>query len=515
MNRTVLLLPLLLAAGCIEQGFSHVDKGGDGDGPAIEVSPSLLDFGEVGAKDDAVVQTFTIKSVGATDLNVSGIEIGGEAASSFTILTEGLSFMLPPGAEEEIEVAFVPFGADDQLGEAIVASDDPDRPQAMVELVGAGSVPELEISPDPLDYGVTYIGCDEENYIDLTNVGTDLLNIEDISFGGDSFTLSEDYSLPIKLEPGESTQLTLNFNPSDVDVYNGELSVTSNEPMGTRTASQTGEGKYGAEYTDSWEIPTDPPSDIIFSIDRSCSMDDDQVKLASNFSTFISQLSGYSNDWQIIVANDDNGCNNTGILTTSTANYESKFTNGVKSGGGMWTEALLTVTKNAVELTDSGECNTGFMREDAMLHIIVVSDEPEQSVSKWSDNVAAIVAKKGSSANVRISAVAAPVPGGCGSNAPGTGYSEAVAATGGVFLSICSDWASPTNLAMLAEASINQDTFELAHTPVESTIEVVVNGAVRTTWSYDSSINSVIFSEKIPTEGDLVDISYAGNTTCD
>ena len=54
------------------------------------------------------------------------------------------------------------------------------------------------------------------------------------------------------------------------------------------------------------------PSDIIFAVDQSCSMDDDAANLASNFSSFIGQLSNYSNDWQIMVVNDDNGCTNLG-----------------------------------------------------------------------------------------------------------------------------------------------------------------------------------------------------------
>ena len=33
------------------------------------------------------------------------------------------------------------------------------------------------------------------------------------------------------------------------------------------------------------------------------------------------------------------------------------------------------VTSEAIENTDPGECNHGFMRPDAMLHIIMVSDE--------------------------------------------------------------------------------------------------------------------------------------------
>ena len=518
MNRLPLLVSLL-AVGCIEQSFSTVDGSAGGDGPQIEVTPRFLDFGELGQGDEAVVLEFLVESIGATDLEVASIDIAGDDANSFTILSGATSFVLPPGSSETIEVAFLPFGAQDQLASAVVNSDDSDDEYVLVELLGAGAVPELSISPNPLDFGVTYVGCGEDNQVQLANVGTDTLIIDAINFGGDSFSITGDYVLPLVLEPGDAETLSIAFDPWEQGEFSAELAVTSNEPMGTRTAAQTGEGQFGAEYLDSWEIPTDPPSDIMFLVDQSCSMDDDQARLASNFTKFIGKLSNYSNDWQVMVVNDDNGCNNTGVLKPATASYESKFSNGVSSGGGWYTEALLTVAMKAVENTDGSECNAGFMREDAMLHIITVSDEPEQSTynggMSWDKNVQAIIDKKGSTSNVKVSAIAGDYPSGCSSADPGSGYYEAVAATGGIFLSICGDWASDTNLEMLAEASINQDTFALSRDPIEETILVEVNGTKRTTWTYVAAENEVVFTEKIPTEGDLVDISYAGVTTCD
>ena len=48
-----------------------------------------------------------------------------------------------------------------------------------------------------------------------------------------------------------------------------------------------------------------------------------------------------------------------------------------------FTEALLTAVTNAVEKTDAGECNEGFLRSAAMLHIVMLSDECEQSPNPY------------------------------------------------------------------------------------------------------------------------------------
>ena len=84
--------------------------------------------------------------------------------------------------------------------------------------------------------------------------------------------------------------------------------------------------------------------------------------------------------------------------------------------GNDYTEALLTEARNAIDKTDQGECNAGFIRSEAML-IILVSDEPEQSEDitgeTWQMVTDQIIAKRGSAGLVRISSIVGDVPSGC------------------------------------------------------------------------------------------------------
>jgi hypothetical protein len=492
--------------------------GHDGsDGADIEVSPLDIDFGTLSAGDVATA-TITVSNVGLAEsvLEVDSVEIGG-ADGGFTIIDGETAFDLYGGASEEFTVAFSPEGAYAQAAQAIVTSNDPDEARVPVSLLGEGMVPELEISPDPAAFATTYVGCTDDVEVTLTNVGTDLLLVTDLAFDGASMSMTQPNTLPLMLEAGETAPVSLSFIPEDEGSFSGVLTATSNEPVATRTADVTGVAKYAAERTDSWELDEDPPVDILFFVDQSCSMDDDQTSLAKNFSGFISQLSNYTTEWKVMVANDDDGCTNSGVLSESAADYEEKFSAAVAKGGGQYTEAGLIVSTRAIQNTDSGECNDAFMRSGALLHIIMVSDEPEQSPDSWDTYVDAIVAKKGDSSMVKLSAVAGPAPSGCsdGSNSAeyGSGYDQAASATGGEFLSICDNWAS--SVKTLADASVTQSEFTLSRTPVVDTIEVVVNGARRSAnWSYDATTNAVIFSANIPEGGDSVDISYAVEATC-
>ncbi len=497
--------------GCSDQNFSNVNNGSSGDGPRIEVTPTYIDFGLGGVDDPAVIESFTIKSVGGSDLAVSGIELSGSGAASYTLLADELDFVLPPGSQEEIEVSFQAVGADDEIATAIISSDDPDAPLSLVDLVAEGEVPELQIQPDPLDMGTHGIGCETDNTLSLTNIGTDSLTVTEITHSGGDFTLIDANALPLTMEPGDWTTVDIVFTPVSTDTVEGTLSVTSTEPMGTRTALQYAAGTTGGDRLDSWEIPDAVATDILFSLDQSCSMTWDIIELYSNFDVFVDELQKFTEDWQVIVANADDGCHANKIIRPG-GDFSQDFQDAMFSwGNGDYTEALLTINHNAVELTDKGECNNGFMRPDAMLHIIDITDEPEQSPESWNSLVDQIVAEKGSLALTKISAIAGDVPNGCSDASPATGYAEAVDYTGGEFVSICQSWATTTNLGLLAAASVSQDRFQLSSTPIEETIEVKVNGTKRTTWEFHETSNSVVFTEKAPEGGDLIDISYETN----
>ena len=75
------------------------------------------------------------------------------------------------------------------------------------------------------------------------------------------------------------------------------------------------------------------------------------------------------------------------------------------------------------------------------------------------------------------------------------------------------DASSSPNLELLAEASVNQDTFELSNTPVEDTIEVTVDGSVVSGWSYRAGVNAVVLDAPA-TSGQEVEIRYEGAGGC-
>jgi len=506
----------LVFSGCSEFNFSSAN-GADGPVPNIRVEPLALSYGEL-ATGEEEVQVFTVTNVGSEALHLSAVEVSSGLA--FDVLTDLEGASLLTDEFMEVEVRFRPMVSYENLGQLLVVSDDPDEREVPVDLTGRGITPELEIDPPFYDFGDAVIPCPEEVSLALRNVGREPLEIHSLDYAGDQMVLHNENSLPVTLEPGEEIGVSVTYEPIEEGGTLGTLSVDSTDPRGVLTGDQQGESGYEGTAVDGFEIPDDPPVDILFAVDQSCSMSSDQEILGDAFSAFINDVEKMTHGWQIGVVTIDNACFNEGVLDTSTPSLYSVFADAVQQTGGLFqntlSESLLQLSAKATGKVDLGECNEGFLRDDALLHVIVVSDEREQSGD--SEGFAQeLIDLKSTPELIKISAVV-DVTGDCGdqgvNNGPG-GYLEAANVTGGLLLDICdAEWGE--RAPELAEMSlIGIGEYILSETPDEDTLEVYVDGALQTDgWTYNPSSNSVDLDATLD-GGEFIEIFYRVLGECD
>jgi hypothetical protein len=501
-----------LGAGCSEYTVKNDPDGAGGPAPDIVVTPDSLLYGELTAGDEEV-QTFTVKNIGESTLDVSDIVIGTGIA--FTVLGPDTEFELEPEAETTVDVAFSPMGADDNFGQVLVLSNDPDTPEATVDLLGYGAVPELQISPDSYVFGDTFVPCGSSVELTLTNVGSEDLEITGWDYESTGLLTLDDgqlqSQLPIVLEPNQSRTMVVNFTPSVAGADTGVLSVESNDPRGVVTADQNGEGSYGDENTEVFTQPGVVPVDVMMLIDHSCSMQDANTPdVETGIPAFIQELRQVA-DWQLVQVTREDGCANGGIMTPSTPNPEQLLIdNAWNSGGGgvfggYLTEALLALADGALDQTGPGQCNEGFLRPGALLHIIAISDEPEQSGNAYTHWLGQFSQHVVSQDFVRVSAVV-DVNSNCGTGA--SGYVDAATATGGSVLNICNaNWGSQFG-DIASDILDGIRTYNLSDPAIPASIVVTVNGVPTTDFSYSGAGNSVTIEDPPIGEGDVVEITY-------
>lgn len=432
-----------------------------------------------------------------------------------------------PGASTTFSVTYTAINEVKWDTQVLIESDDPETPVATVQILADGIAPNIELTPVSYDYGTTYVGCAMDRPVTIANTGDADLVITEVAY----VEAKSDPSLPNQLDlvldglpplpwtvpPLDSMEVPVRFNPLVADLRaEGRLSVSSNDPdEPVASATQEGTATMFGDNEDVFTQPIRSSSDILFVVDNSGSMAEEQTNLTTNFSSFIGVIATAESDFHIAVITTDQSSLRGEVLDGETDDIEAEFVAQATPGiGGSGDERGLEMAYNCLQ--DEANCGRDgeFFREDAKLSIVVVSDEHDGSVSPaYADAVTYFWSLKSDPDNAVVHAIAGDSPSGCGGGTAeyGSGYYEAAALTGGLFLSICAtDWAS--HLESLAEAAaVDRSTFDLTERPVESTIVVTVDGIEQSSgWSYNSAGNEVDFDdEHIPPGGSTIVVSYA------
>lgn len=207
------------------------------------------------------------------------------------------------------------------------------------------------------------------------------------------------------------------------------------------------------------------PVDILFVVDNSGSMADEQINLARNFDKFINVLTqGAGNDYQIAVVSTDldgtgevagdvqdvfsttppffvsqgtirrceptsiaNGCFRGGSMkvvrsSMSASDQIRAFQENVRLGScGSGNERAMLAMATALGNARPGSCNAGFLRPDANLVVVIVSDEENQGPDDPNDFVQPLIDAKGSAERVRVALIVGSKdgePANCGATEP-------------------------------------------------------------------------------------------------
>ncbi len=526
------LLPLLLlscdlpppvecAEGVVRSSDTH---------PDIVVDTALLDFGAIEVGDDSEhVHTVTVRNRGAADLHIQ--EVGLADPDAPYLIRSIQSVLVPPGEASWFEVEYQPTTAAVDRARVVVDSDDPDTPSIEIPLLGEGIAPVIAADPVSYDFGSVEVGCQDELALGIVNLGNADLVLSGISYETEGAELQLEgideldggQQGLVTLGPAEVEVVHVSYQPLDESLDSAILSISSNDPLNPQLAlTQQGEGLYYGTTTDVFQQPLVGSADIIFALDSSGSMEDDLDGVLSNLTTFVSALLELDLDFHVAVTLADDGCIagpdawiHSGFSTDEVeAAIKAMADNGGQEASNA--EAAFTLLEACLAEASSGGCNEGLLRDAAVLHLVGISDEPEQSAYDWSAYVALFQSYKDDADDLVIHAVGGDYPGGCGGGTATayTGMYEATVATGGQFLSFCAtDWAS--GLEVIADEA-GLERFPLSQEPVSETIVVRVDGVpCSDSWTYDEEAGAVVFdSDHLPTGGANVEIEYATKGDC-
>jgi hypothetical protein len=244
-----------------------------------------------------------------------------------------------------------------------------------------------------------------------------------------------------------------------------------------------------------------PPTevDILLIVDDSGSMEGEQVKLAAGFAEFVEFFDVADVDYHIAVTTTDMTAeglrgelvevDGTRVIDRDTEDAETVFRAMVEVGilGSGLEKGLETALRALTEPLASGE-NAGFLREDALLSVIFVTDEEDASPGPTSSYINSFRELKGQRRRDAFNASAligwdadSGEPSDCGQVGTANGavagwrYWDVAEQTGGVLGSICSDEFNDIVREMGLASSRLLDVFSLTHVADEETLDVAIH----------------------------------------
>jgi hypothetical protein len=102
---------------------------------------------------------------------------------------------------------------------------------AAVSLSGTGVAPgQLVASPSSVSFGTVLVGSTQSKSAELTNSGGSSVTISQAAVSGADFQVSG-LSLPLTLNPGQSTDVAITFDPQSSGAQSGSITLTTSASM--------------------------------------------------------------------------------------------------------------------------------------------------------------------------------------------------------------------------------------------------------------------------------------------
>ncbi len=207
----------------------------------IEVSPNSYDFGSVNL-NDWVIQSFTIKNTGESQLKLGKITLEG-AGFALSRSDPCSNRDLPPGKECVVKVSFSPTAIGAQTAALSIPSNSPTSP-ANVTLTGTGFSPPPTISVNSsYDFGGVHLNNSAMQTIKVSNTGKGLLKLGDVTISESDFSVTYDYCSNQSVKENRYCSVVVTFAPNTEGNRTATLSIPSNDPaVAVATVNLTGSG---------------------------------------------------------------------------------------------------------------------------------------------------------------------------------------------------------------------------------------------------------------------------------
>lgn len=201
--------------------------------PILELATTSLDFGAVPEGEQRELAA-EITNAGQVSLTLS-LALDPAGSRDFSLSAQTLK--IEPTSKRSVTLTFTPEGAGSDSTKLLLTSDDPERPNAEITVLGGPIAPMVAATPDPLDFGPAGDARDVARPISVHNRGQANLHLSEILIdpaANTDFTLRS-IIIPEKLSPDGEIELVIDYRRTERGTP-GRLLIRSDDPAAPELA---------------------------------------------------------------------------------------------------------------------------------------------------------------------------------------------------------------------------------------------------------------------------------------
>ncbi len=212
-----------LAFRVVNHGNVFVSLNGEGVLPKINVVQSVLEFGSQ-AIGDSLSLSLPIQNLGGDTLLVN---LSILSDSIFYANKESIKIE-PDSSLDTVSVTFKPLSPSSYENYLIISSNDDTNPSIAIHLTGEGQGPLISSDTNNLNFGHVHVNSDSSLDLPIRNDGNAPLIIDSLTLSPTDGSFEIINSGLSMIEAGESTMITIRFEPSQWGEFSGNLLIHSN-----------------------------------------------------------------------------------------------------------------------------------------------------------------------------------------------------------------------------------------------------------------------------------------------
>jgi hypothetical protein len=230
-----------------QQGSHSITLEGVGIGPQLAISPAPVSFGTLllGFSSDPIA--VTLSNQGGLPLTITDLPAPAAPFHLDSSTCPAVPFDLAPGGDCVVSYVYTPLVAG-QVSQAIEITSNSDSSPDQVVLFGYADGPDVQPSPNPMDFGSVKVGEFQDIVLELFSSGVDTVTIDDLSAVAPPFEVvaTTCETMPFMLLADTSCTITYRYAPTTAGPSIQAIVLSSNGPVPLQSIVLSGEAVQGA-----------------------------------------------------------------------------------------------------------------------------------------------------------------------------------------------------------------------------------------------------------------------------